>query len=150
MTHMMFLLQHLRQLIVLNNNPSSARNFSEYSTAWALYRVLWVKFSYYSSQVVNTTATGLFGVQSIVHGTPANPASLAQAMSTGVSRPWFPYKAFTRTWRMEDALEATYQSTSFPGSTSNTLVVYGAPTTTGTDIGTIMIEYLVQFKTHTL
>ncbi len=137
-------------VLKFDNNPSSARNWTEYSTAWNHYRVLGIRYRYYPSQPVNTSNNPLFGVQSIVHGTAASPASLAQAMSTGVARPFQPYKAFTRNWRMQEIAEAAYVATSAPASTSNTLVIYGSQAGTGVDVGTVMIEYLVQFKTHTL
>jgi hypothetical protein len=135
----------------INNNPTSARNFSEYSTSWSHYRVLGIRFRYYPAAPVNTTATGsFFGVNSIVHGAVTTPASLAQAMSTGISRPWEVYKRFTRTWRMQEIGEAGYIPCGSPASTSTALQLYVASPGISQDLGTIMIEYLCQFKTHVL
>lgn len=133
-----------------DNNPSSARNWSEYSTSWNNYRVLGIRYRYFPASVVNTTTIpGTFGYQSIVHGSVAAPASLAQAASTGISAPWVVFNRFNRTWKMQEVAEATFGLCSAPAATSNTLVLYlsaGA----AIDYGTVMIEYLVQFKTHTL
>jgi len=135
-----------------DNNPSSARNWSEYSTAWNNYRVLGIRYKYFPVQFVAETSIkpGTFGYHSIVHGAVSAPASLPQAASTGVSRPWTLFKPFTRVWRMQEVAEATYGLCSAPASTSNTLVLYGSASSPGADYGTVMIEYLVQFKTHTL
>lgn len=134
-----------------NNNPSSARNWTEYSTAWDQYRVLGIRFRYYPINTANTTAIpGQFGVQSIVHGTTPNVASLAQAMSTGLARPWNFFKSFSREWRMEEVNEATFGLTASPSATSDTLVLYASTASNTIDYGTVMIEYLVQFKVHSL
>lgn len=135
----------------INNNPTSARNYSEYSTSWSHYRVLGIRFKYYPSVPVNTTALGaFFGVNSIVHGSVTTPTTLPQAMSTGVSRPWEIYKRWTRTWRMQEVAEATYIPTGSPASTSTALQLFISSPGISQDLGTIMIEYLVQFKTHVL
>ncbi len=137
-------------VLKFDNNPSSARNWTEYSTAWNQYRVLGIRYRYYPSRPVNVTGDGLFGVQSIVHGSYANPASLAQAMSTGIARPFQPWKAFTRIWKMQEVVEAAYTATSSPALNSNTLIIYGSSSAATIDVGTVMIEYLVQFKGHAL
>lgn len=138
-------------LATFNNNPSNARNWTEYSTSWAEYRVLGIKFSYFP---VTNTPNGVLlagsGFTSIFHGTSVAPTSLAEASSTGVSRSFNVFKPFVRTWRMCDINEATYTLTSAPASTSDTLVVYATNVIPGaTTFGNVQIEYLVQFKTHT-
>lgn len=136
--------------LLFDNNPSAARNWTEFSTAWNNYRVLGIRYKFYPNNTVNTTTTpGNFGVQSIVHGTIAvAPNSLAEAMSTGVAKPWTIYKPFTRVWRMQETAEATYTLTSAPAANSNTLVVYASAAPATDNYGTVMVEYLVQFKTH--
>jgi hypothetical protein len=137
-------------VLKFDNNPSSARNWTEYSTSWNNYRVLGIRYRYFPASVVNTTSlVGNFGYQSIVHGTVASPASLPQAASTGIAAPWVPFQRFNRVWKMQEVAEATFGLCSAPASTSNTLVAFMSAGA-AVDYGTIMIEYLVQFKTHTL
>ncbi len=136
---------------VFNNNPSSARNWSEYSTSWNEYRVLGIRFTY---DPVTVTANGTIlsgsGYQSIFHGTATAPTSLAEASSTGIARSFNVFTKFIREWRMVDVNEATYVQTSAPGSTSDALVLYATNVVPGsTTFGNIRIDYLVQFKTHT-
>jgi hypothetical protein len=136
--------------LLFDNNPSSARNWTEYSTSWKQYRVLGIRYRYYPSRPVNLAGEAGFGVESIVHGTYAAPASLAQAMSTGRSRPWQPWKQFTREWKMQEVNEAIYTATGAPASNSHTLMLYASAPGSAVDVGTLMIEYLVQFKGHAL
>ncbi len=135
-----------------DNNPSSARNWTEYSTAWNNYRVLGIRYRYYPRVVVNTTSAtgpeGLFGVNTIVHGIVPSPTTLPTAMSIGQARPWVVFDRFTREWRMQEVAEATYGLCSAPALTSNTLIMYASAPGITFDYGTVMIEYLVQFKTH--
>lgn len=136
--------------LLFDNNPSAARNWTEYSTAWKQYRVLGIRYRYYPSRPVNLSGEAGFGVQSIVHGTYTAPASLAQAMSSGIARPWQVWKAFTREWKMQEVNEAGFTPTSAPAASSNTLLMYASAPGSAIDIGTVMIEYLVQFKNHAL
>ncbi len=135
---------------VFNNNPSNARNWTEYSTSWNEYRVLGIKFTY---DPLTPTPNGILltgsGYQSIFHGTATAPTSLAEAASTGIAKSFNVFQSFVREWRMCDVNEATYVLTSAPASTSDTLVVYsnnGSPV--NSTFGNVRIEYLVQFKTH--
>jgi hypothetical protein len=131
-----------------DNNPSAARNWTEYSTAWNNYRVLGIRFRYMPANTVNTTGiSGVPGYHAIVHGTVAAPTTLAQAASVGVSRPWQSFKPFVRDWRMQEVAEATFGLCSAPATTSNTLILFNS-TNTSQYFGAIMIEYLIQFKTH--
>lgn len=131
-----------------DNNPSAARNWTEYSTAWNNYRVLGIRYKFMPANSVNTALiSGVPGYNSIVHGTVAAPTTLAQAASVGVSRPWQTFKPFVRDWRMQEVVEATFGLCSAPASTSNTLVLFNSGATTQY-FGAVMIEYLVQFKTH--
>jgi hypothetical protein len=134
-----------------NNNPSNSRTWTEYSTSWAEYRVLGVKVTYDPIYTVNTTAiNGFSGYQSVVHGTPASPASLAQAASTGIAKPWNAFRRFTREWRMNDTAEALWLATTSPSANSNTFVVYAEGGTVSTYYGNLLLEYLVEFRTHNL
>jgi hypothetical protein len=138
-------------LLTFNNNPSAARNWTEYSTAWNQYRVLGMKFRYFPLQNAPTAVTAGAGYTSIFHGTSTAPTSLPIASSTGIAKPWNVFQRFTRDWRMSEANEASFILTSAPASTSDTLIVYannvlGVAVTTGF----IEVTYLVQFKTHTL
>jgi hypothetical protein len=133
------------------NNPSSARNWTEYSTAWAEYRVLGVRFKYNNNSTCNTsTLLGINGYHGIVHGFPTVPTTLVQMVSTGVTRPWNAFKAFVREWRMSSAEEAEFITVASPAATTDTLVMLGLNGTISTLYGTLQIEYLVQFRTHTL
>jgi len=134
-----------------NNNPSNARNWTEYSTSWAEYRVLGIKYTYEPIYTCNTTTLiGFSGYHSIVHGVPGTPASLAQAASTGIARKWNAFRPFTRSWRMNDTAEALWIATNAPAANSNALVVYAEGGTVSTYYGNILIEYLVEFRTHNL
>ncbi len=134
---------------IFNNNPSGARNWTEYSTSWNEYRVLGMKFTYDPiTTAPSTTIQGGSGYHSIFHGTATAPTTLAEASSTGVARPFNVFKPFTREWRMTNVNEATFIQTSAPASTSDALVLYSNNTTSGVNVGNLKIEYLVQFKTH--
>jgi len=136
----------------ITNDPSSARNWTEYSTSWSEYRVLAVKITYFPSAVVNTaTIPGFQGYQSVMHnpGTIV-PASLAQAASTGLARGWTPFKRFVRAWRMETTTEATFFATSAPSANSQTHMLYAVAGGAAITYGNIEIQYYVQFKTHAL
>jgi len=135
---------------VFNNNPSNARNWTEYSTAWNEYRVLGIRFTY---DPLTPTPNGILltgsGYQSIFHGTATAPTSLAEASSTGTARSFNVFKPFLREWRMVDINEATFVQTGSPSSTSDTLVVYSNNASpVNTTFGNVRIDYLVQFKTH--
>ncbi len=139
-------------LITLNNNPSNARNWTEYSTSWSEYRVLGIKIIYDPYSVVNTaTVPGFNGYQSVVHTlTAPAPASMAQAASTGVSKPWNAFRRFVREWRMSDPEEALFQPTASPAATAYAFCLYGDTGGATVFYGNVSIEYLIQFKTHTL
>jgi hypothetical protein len=136
----------------VNNNPSSARNFTEYSGSWYEYRVLAVKISYFPKAVNNTaTLPGFDGYSGLVHGLSISaPSTLAQAASTGLSKPWIAFRPFTRSWRMETATEAPFIPTLTPATTSNcfALTFFGGGATL--HYGNLEIQYLVQYKTHSL
>jgi hypothetical protein len=139
--------------LFINNNPSSARNWSEYSTSWLEYRVLAIKVSYFPK--VNTPLVGVIlgfdGYHSVVHSTTvASPASLAQASSTGLSRGWNAFQRVVRTWRMETPAEAGFVLTSTPATTSQAFMFYAVAGGAAIHYGNIDIQYLVQFKTHAL
>jgi len=136
----------------VTNDPSASRNWTEYSTSWLEYRVLAVKITYFPSAVVNTaTIPGFQGYQSIVHAlTVATPASLAQAASTGISKGWTGFRRFVRSWRMETPAEANFQLTSAPSATSQTHMLYAVAGGAAVSYGNVEIQYLVQFKTHSL
>lgn len=135
---------------VFNNNPSSARNWAEYATAWNEYRVLGIKFTYDPlSPTPNALLQTGSGYQSIFHGTAVAPTTLAEAASTGSAKSFNVFKNFVREWRMVDINEATYVLASAPASTSDVLVVYSNNSSpVNTTFGNLRIEYLVQFKTH--
>jgi hypothetical protein len=135
-----------------NNNMSSARNWTEYSTSWTEYRVLGIKYSYYPlANTPNTTLQTCSGAHSIVHGTISTaPASLAQAFSTGVAKSFNGFMPFTREWRMSTIVEAAFVQTNAPAANSDTLFIYADNATVSQVFGNLMIEYLVQFKTHRL
>jgi hypothetical protein len=133
-----------------NNNPSNARNWTEYSTSWAEYRVLGVRFTYDPlANAPNTLLQTGSGYQSIFHGTSVAPTSLAEAASTGIARSFNVFQRFVREWRMTNINEATFVVTSGPASTSDTLIVYATnAVAAASTFGNIRIDYLVQFKTH--
>jgi hypothetical protein len=136
----------------VTNDPSASRNWTEYSTSWLEYRVLAVKITYFPSAVVNTaTIPGFQGYQSVVHAlTVGTPASLAQAASTGISKGWTSFRKFVRPWRMETSAEANFQLTSTPSATSQSHMLYAVAGGAAVSYGNIEIQYLVQFKTHSL
>lgn len=135
---------------VFNNDPSNARNWTEYASSWYEYRVLGIRYKYDPNNVVNTaTLNGFNGYHSIIHGL-ANivPTSLAQAASTGISKPFNAFKPFQREWRMSDTEESVFGSVAAPAATSNTLIVYAENGTANNYYGNISVEFLVQFRTH--
>jgi hypothetical protein len=135
-----------------NTLPTSSRNWSEYSTSWAEYRVLGIKFSYDPIAAVNTaSAPGFSGYHCTYHGATAPaPTTLAQAASTGVAKPWNAFKRFVREWRMQDPEEALFQPCASPSSTSYALTLYAEGGGVSQYYGNLLIQYLVQFRTHTL
>jgi hypothetical protein len=133
-----------------NNNPSSAVNWTEYSTAWGEYRVLGIKCTYIPQYSANTTVIGGFsGYHGIIHGLGAfAPTTLAEASATGVARLWYPFRPFVREWRMSSVEEAAWVSTAGPAATSNALSLYGQGATASTLYGNTLLEYLIQFRSH--
>lgn len=133
-----------------NNNPSNAANFNDQAASWDEYRVLGVKFSYDPNNVVNTsTISGFNGYNSIVHAPVAStPATLAAAASMGISRRWNAFRPFVREWRMSEISEATWLDTTSPTSTSDTLLLFAVNGTNSQYYGNILIEYIVQFRSH--
>jgi hypothetical protein len=138
--------------LIFNNNPSSARNWTEYSTAWNQYRVLGIKFRYFPYQnTPNGITLSGAGYSSIYHGTAAGPTTLPIAASTGIAQPWSVFQRFTRNWRMSEANEAAFTLTSAPASSSDTMVLYSNNiSAAGATVGYVEVSYLIQFKTHTL
>lgn len=134
---------------VFNTNPSSARNWTEYSTSWVEYRVLGIHFTYFPiANAPSTILAGFSGYQSINHGTVTAPTTLAEASSTGDARGWNAFRNFTREWRMSTTGEALWQPCSGPATVSDTLVLYAIGAGVSLTYGDILIQYLVQFKTH--
>lgn len=133
-----------------NNNPSNAANWTELQTSWDEYRVLGVKYSYDPNNVVNTAAvSGFNGYSMIVHAPIASsPATLAAAASMGESRRWNAFKRFVREWRMSEVSEATWLDTTSPASTSDSLLLFATGGTVSNYYGNILIEYVVQFRSH--
>jgi len=133
------------------NNPSSTANWTEVSTSWAEYRVLGVRFRYGPIYTSNTTTlAGGSGYYMHVHGNPTVPSTLAGAASTGVARRWNIFRPFTSEWRMADSLEAEWQSTAAPASTTACMYLYMQNSTISTLYGNLLTEYLVQVRTHSL
>ncbi len=138
--------------LVFNNNPSSARNWTEYSTAWNQYRVLGIKFRYFplSNTPNGVTITGA-GYSSIFHGTAVAPTTLPTAASTGVAEPWSIFQRFVRNWKMQETNEATFVLTSAPASTSDAMLMFSNNIqAVGATVGFVEVTYLIQFKTHIL
>jgi hypothetical protein len=134
---------------LFNTNPSNARNWTEYSTSWVEYRVLGIRFTYFPiANAPSTTLLGFSGYQSINHGTVTAPTTLAEASSTGDSRGWNAFRNFVREWRMCTPGEALWQPCSGPATVSDTLMLYASGAGVSLQYGDILIEYLVQFKTH--
>jgi hypothetical protein len=134
---------------VYNTNPSGARNWTEYSTSWVEFRVLGIHFTYFPvANAPSTTLLGFSGYQSINHGTVTAPTTLAEASSTGDARGWNAFRNFTREWRMSTPGEALWQPCSGPATVSDTLVLYATGAGVSLTYGDILIQYLVQFKTH--
>jgi hypothetical protein len=133
-----------------NNNPSGAANFNDMAASWDEYRVLGVKFSYDPNNVVNTsTVSGFNGYNMIVHAPVASsPATLAAAASMGVSRRWNAFRRFVREWRMSEISEAMWLDTTSPASTSDTMLLYAVGGTASNYYGNILLEYVVQFRSH--
>ena len=132
-----------------NNNPSAAANFTELSTSWMEYRVLGMRLKYNPNNIVNTaTLLGFNGYHSIIHGAVVSPTTLAQASSTGISKPWNAFTRFTREWRMSEIDEAAFLQTSAPSSTSDVLVLFAQNGSISQYYGNIEIEYLVQARSH--
>lgn len=133
-----------------NNNPSNAANFNDQAASWDEFRVLGIKFSYDPNNVVNTaTLSGFNGYNMIVHAPVASsPATLAAAASMGVSRRWNAFRPFVREWRMSEVSEATWLDTTSPSSTSDTLLLFAVNGTVSQYYGNLLIEYVVQFRSH--
>jgi hypothetical protein len=137
---------------VLDNNPSGADNWTEYSNAWAEYRVLAIRVEYEPIQVVNTAAvTAAPLVHSVIHQPSLSPpANYGQAFSAGDAKLGNTMRKFVRTWRMSGTAEATYQNTLAPSATSLTVASSAFGLTTGVTYGIAFITYLVQFRTSSL
>lgn len=133
-----------------NNNPSGGTNWSEYSTAWREYRVLGVKFTYIPRFSANTTTlSGFSGYHGIIYGTGSyTPTTLPEAAATGLAKLWDPFHRFTRTWKMGSVEQAGWIDTGSPFASSNCITLYAQDGTPSTLYGNIMIEYLVQFRSH--
>lgn len=133
-----------------NNNPSSAVNWSEYSTSWGEYRVLGVRFTYIPQFSANTTVvSGFSGYHGIIYGTSSlAPANLSEAAATGIARLWNPFRPFVREWRMSSVEQAAWVNTSSPALTSNCLTLYGQNGSFSILYGNMLIEYTIQFRSH--
>ncbi len=132
----------------LDNNPSSADNWSEYSTSWSEYRVLGIRFEFVPQFSVNTTAvtTGPL-VNSILHmaGAPSN-TTYATSLGYGDAKLGHVTKSFVREWRMTEVNEAQFISTASPANTAYVFIAYADSLTTGTAYGAIFRTWLVQFR----
>jgi len=135
---------------VLDNNPSGADNWTEYSNSWGEYRVLAMRVEYEPVQVVNTAAvTAAPLVHSVLHqaSLPSSPSNYGQAFSLGDAKLGNTMRKFVRVWRMSGTAEATYQNTLAPAATSLTVTSSAFGLTTATTYGYAFITYLVQFRT---
>jgi hypothetical protein len=132
----------------LDNNPSSTDNWSEYSTSWAEYRVLGIRYEYSPTFLVNTAAVLTAPLATTVLHMKASPAiaSYPQALSYGDSRLGHVTKKFSREWRMIGAEEGAWIDTAAPAGTAFTFAAYGEALTTALLYGTMVRTYLVQFR----
>jgi hypothetical protein len=134
---------------VFNNSPSNARNWTEYSTSWVEYRTLGIKYSYFPiANAPSATLNGFSGYHGVGHGIMTQPTTLAEASSTGRALGWNAFQRFVHEWRMASVDEADWLPCAFPTSTSDTLVLYAQGAGVSLTYGDILIEYLVQFRTH--
>jgi hypothetical protein len=134
---------------ILDNNPSGADNWSEYSTAWAEYRVLAIKLEYVPQYVVNTTNIASAPlVHSVLHtSTITSPTGYSTALSIGDAKLGNTMTRFTREWRMQGVDEATWITTTAPAASSLAFTSSAFNATTGVLYGIGLITYLVQFRT---
>jgi len=134
---------------ILDNNPSSADNWTEYSNAWGEYRVLAMRVEYEPVQIVNTAAVAAAPlVHSVVHQPSlSSPGNYGQAFSIGDAKLGNTMRKHVRTWRMSGTAEATYQNTLSPAATSLAFVNSAFGLTTATTYGYAFITYLIQFRT---
>jgi hypothetical protein len=138
---------------ILDNNPSGADNWSEYSNAWGEYRVLAMRVEYEPIQVVNTAAvTAAPLVHSVVHqpGLVSSPTNYGQAFSIGDAKLGNTMRKYVRLWRMSGSSEAVYQSTLAPAATGLSVLSSAFGLTTATTYGYAFITYLVQFRTSSV
>jgi len=134
-------------------SPSSADNWSEYSTSWLEYRVLGIKYHYMPQYKVNTATT-----TTVIQDTPVVFTTLHSVntpVPTTISEAW----AYSNngkvdslmreksvTWKMNDAFEAQFESTVSPNSSIYTVMFWGSGASNSITYGTIFITYLVQFR----
>lgn len=137
--------------ITIDNNPNGYDNWTEYSTAWAQYRMLGLRAEFVP--VFNVSlATANSGpiISNIVHGLTA-PAvtTLTNAFSYGDPKIHHTTKKFIREWRMTTPAEAIWQPTASPGLTSYAFNFFSSGLTTATTYGYIYYTALVQFGSAT-
>ncbi len=135
----------------LDNNPSSADNWTEYSNAWTEYRVLGMRLEYEPIQVVNTTTvTAGPIVHSVLHGPSISAVTnYGQAFSYGDAKLGNTMRKYVREWRMSGTAESTYQLCLSPAATSLAFLSAAFGLTTATTYGYGFVTYLVQFRTAT-
>lgn len=127
---------------------TSYDNWSEYSTIFQEYRVLGIRYEFFPTKVVNTTAIEA-GVQthSVLH-TTISPAitTLSDAISYGDVRVASTTKPWVATWKMTSTEEAAFIPVT-TAYTDFTLTVFGNNLTINTTYGYILATALVQFRT---
>lgn len=134
-------------------DPSNSDNWTEYSTAWAEYRVLGIKYHYMPQYKVNTATT-----TTVIQDTPIvftklhvlnapTPANLSEAWAysdNGKVDSLMREKVVT--WRMDDAFEAQFETTTTPNTSVYTVMFQGYGASNSITYGTMFITYLVQFR----
>jgi len=134
-------------------DPSNCDNWTEYSTSWAEYRVLGIKYHYMPTYKVNTATTTTVIQDAPVVFTKLH--ALTVPSPTNMSEAWAysdngKVDSLMRekvvTWRMDDAFEAQFENTSATNTSVYTVMYqsYGASATI--TYGTMFITYLVQFR----
>jgi hypothetical protein len=137
--------------VLLDNNPSGADNWSEYSTAWAEYKVLGMRFEVIPTAKVNTAAlaSGPLITNVLHQSTAPGITTLTNCFSFGDPSVHNTTDHFVFEWRLQDTDESLWQLTSAPGRTSYTANFFSSGLTTATTYGYVYITYLVQFHNAT-
>lgn len=139
----------------VNCDPSSADNWSEYSTSWGEYRVLAMTTQYEPAFSVSYLGVGsVFGVGPSVHSSYhqyAAPTSTnyATAWSVGDSTVSHVTKRSKRVWRMSEPREANFSTVATPATNIFGASYFADNVVTATTYGIMFITYLVQFRSRT-